>query len=264
MTECTLHPRKQVLFAALSVADFALTWWLIERSEARAYEANPIAGWWLAQFGWIGLACFKLAVVCLILGLASLISRFRPLTAGRVLRLGCACLAAVVLYSVALGGRACWASEETTACHNAELEATNREVLDYHRARDSMRTLLAQLEREILAERHTLPQAAAQLQEHQGTDPDRLRTLELNYPDVPLEQRFACWIITRLMAPRAKDSVATRLLAGRLEGEFRSGYGVPTPPSLHRQTGKIFPLPGEPTEEVWPASQDGGELAQLP
>ncbi len=95
---------KQSLFALLSLADLALTWWLLEQSDGQVYEANPLAGWLLAHAGWGGLACFKAAIVLLVLGLAALISRRRPAAADRVLNFACAAMSLVVLYSTALCG----------------------------------------------------------------------------------------------------------------------------------------------------------------
>jgi hypothetical protein len=93
------HPRKLALFAALSLADLALTWLLLERSGGRAYESNPVAAWWLLSFGWAGLAGFKFAVAGVVAGLALVVSRSRPRAGGRVLAFGCSALLAVVLYS---------------------------------------------------------------------------------------------------------------------------------------------------------------------
>src|SRR5262245_36528876 len=96
------HPGKQLLFILLSLADLALTGWLLGRPGAEVYEANPVARWWLAHYGWPGFAGFKAAVVGLVIALSAVIARSRPRAAGRVLGLGCAGLAAVVLYSAAL------------------------------------------------------------------------------------------------------------------------------------------------------------------
>jgi hypothetical protein len=93
------HPRKLALFAALCLADLALTWHLLHRPGAGAYESNPVAAWWLARFGWAGLAGFKLSLVLLVAALSLVVSRRRPRAAGRVLAFGCSALLAVVLYS---------------------------------------------------------------------------------------------------------------------------------------------------------------------
>jgi hypothetical protein len=99
------HPRKLCLFAALSVADLALTWFLLEQPGGGAYERNPVAAWCLAHFGWAGLAVFKLGSVLLAVGLVLFVARRRRQTAGRVLTFGCAALLAVLLYSGSLVAR---------------------------------------------------------------------------------------------------------------------------------------------------------------
>src|SRR5581483_2787659 len=47
-----------VLCAALSVADWSLTWALIHGSNGEVYESNPVAAWCLKWYGWPGLALF--------------------------------------------------------------------------------------------------------------------------------------------------------------------------------------------------------------
>jgi hypothetical protein len=96
------HPRKQILFALLSLADLTLTCWLLGHSDGQIYEANPVARWWLAQHGAVGLAGFKGAIVLFVLTLTVVISRHKPRAAGRILTFGCVSLVFVVLYSAAL------------------------------------------------------------------------------------------------------------------------------------------------------------------
>ena len=93
------HPKKQILFALLSLADLTLTWWLLGHSDGQVYEVNPVARWWLVRHGAVGLACFKGAVVLLVLTLTAVISRSKPRAAGQVLTFGCVSLVFVVLYS---------------------------------------------------------------------------------------------------------------------------------------------------------------------
>jgi DNA-directed RNA polymerase specialized sigma24 family protein len=96
------YARKQLLFLIVSLADLALTCWLLRHSDGQIYEANPIARWWLVRFGAAGLACFKGAVVLLVLTLADFIARRRPRAAGRILVFGCVSTVLVVVYSAAL------------------------------------------------------------------------------------------------------------------------------------------------------------------
>ena len=96
------YARKQLLFLLLSLADLALTYWLLRQSDRQIYEANPVARWWLAQHGAVGLAGFKGAIVLFVLTLTVVISRHKPRAAGRILTFGCVSLVFVVRYSAAL------------------------------------------------------------------------------------------------------------------------------------------------------------------
>jgi hypothetical protein len=113
-----LHPGKQLLFALLSVTDLFLTWWLLDHSDGEVYESNPVANWWLARHGWLGLVAFKAGGVLLVIGLVAFISRYRPRAGGRILGFACAILALVVLYSAFLwrwvpgAPEAAWAAAE--------------------------------------------------------------------------------------------------------------------------------------------------------
>src|SRR5262249_33959242 len=93
---------KLALFVALSVLDLVLTWYLLRGRPGRFYEGNPVAGWWLASFGWVGLAGFKVAVVLVALGAIAAVARARPRAAGWLLSFACLATAAVVTYSCCL------------------------------------------------------------------------------------------------------------------------------------------------------------------
>jgi hypothetical protein len=54
--------RKLLLFVCLSLADLGLTWHLLAHGEGQVDEGNPLARWWLANCGWPGLTCFKVAL----------------------------------------------------------------------------------------------------------------------------------------------------------------------------------------------------------
>jgi Domain of unknown function (DUF5658) len=115
MRNLMAHPRKQLLFVLLSVADLTLTWWLLRSSYGAFYEANPVACLLLKHFGWLGLAGFKVGLVLLVLTLVVFIARRQPRVAGRLLAFGCMCLALVVSYSVAMHLVTCRAAEELAA-----------------------------------------------------------------------------------------------------------------------------------------------------
>src|SRR5262245_50019627 len=90
------------VFAVLSLADLGLTWFLIRHGGGAVYESNPVAGWWLEQYGWLGLAGFKLGQVVLVAALGLLIARWKPRVGSFVLAMASAAVSCVVLYSVSL------------------------------------------------------------------------------------------------------------------------------------------------------------------
>ncbi|MBX9627184.1 MAG: DUF5658 family protein, partial [Gemmataceae bacterium] len=86
-------------FVFLSLADLALTCWLVSRPGGPVYESNPAAAWALGRFGWAGLAAVKALSVGLALAVLVPVAVRRPRVAERVLGVGCVVLAGVVGYS---------------------------------------------------------------------------------------------------------------------------------------------------------------------
>jgi hypothetical protein len=95
----SFHLGKLGLFILLNVADFGLTWRLLNGSMPEVVESNPVANACLEQHGWAGLALLKLGVVFVVLAVCLVVSRYRPRTSGRLLVFACTVLAFVVLYS---------------------------------------------------------------------------------------------------------------------------------------------------------------------
>ena len=84
MNTFTTHPRKLILFTALSLADLVLTCILLRRGGGRVYEGNPVADWWLDAWGWTGLVAFKVLAIVLATVLTAAISRrcMKPFSIG--------------------------------------------------------------------------------------------------------------------------------------------------------------------------------------
>jgi hypothetical protein len=89
-------------FVLLSLADLYLTWRLIHQDGGRLLESNPVAGWWLATYGWAGMAAFKGGIVVLVGVLAGVIARRRPRAGELMLVYSCGAQSAVVVYSLFL------------------------------------------------------------------------------------------------------------------------------------------------------------------
>ena len=93
-------------YVALSVADFALTYALLQLSDGIAYESNPLAAACLDRHGWGGLALFKAALVIVFVGTVGYVATRKKRVAALLAVYGCAMLTSVVLYSQQLIGEA--------------------------------------------------------------------------------------------------------------------------------------------------------------
>jgi hypothetical protein len=150
------------LFTLLNVADLLLTRLLLGQGLATVYEGNPVAAWLLGRHGWVGVACFKLATALLVAGAAAAVFARRPRLGVGVLAFGCATLAGVVVYSVALLGTTrmfrgdICDSEAAAAEREGRLNNDLRTVADC----DALKT---QLTHELIAGRCTIPQAVERL-----------------------------------------------------------------------------------------------------
>jgi uncharacterized membrane protein len=86
-------------FTALSVTDFLQTFALVEASDGRIVEGNPVAAEWLDRWGWTGLAVFKAGAVAVVLGVIYVLARHRPPAGAMVAAIGCLALAVVTTRS---------------------------------------------------------------------------------------------------------------------------------------------------------------------
>ncbi len=221
-----VHSRKMSLFAILSLADLALTCFLLGRPGGGAYEWNPVASWWLVRFGWAGLTGFKLSIILLIAALTLVVSRSRPHVAGRLLTFGCVALLAVVVYSGSLvrGVRAQSAQYEQIQSESRELDRDLTGRIEFS----------AQLERlrdELTAGRCSLAEAVEILAESKYVrNGDWLRVLGTRFPGHTLEERLGtylmyCHFVNALEF--ASDETAQR--ACDLHAQFHSLFGRPAP-----------------------------------
>jgi len=87
------------VFAVLSVTDYVQTYVLVQTTGGRVYESNPVAGAWLARYGWVGLAAFKAGAVAVVVGSVALLAARRPGAGAGVAVTACLALLWVTLYS---------------------------------------------------------------------------------------------------------------------------------------------------------------------
>lgn len=153
MTSLVSH-RKLSLFVLLSLADLALTFLLLEQKAGGAYEWNPLAAWWLARWGWAGLAGFKAAIVLLVLVLTGIVSRHRPRIADRILIFGCATLLVVIIHSGCLMPRV-YSDADYAEAIQAESRHLDRQV----RNSAAHTKLIFELSKDLAARRCSLSEA---------------------------------------------------------------------------------------------------------
>jgi hypothetical protein len=230
------HPWKTGLFALLSLADLMLTWWLLVHSGGGAYEANPIARLCLEHHGWLGLACFKAAVVVLVLVLIAVISRFRPRAAALVLRFGCATMVLVVGYSASLCRATAFASpDEADTVAIRDCEEINRQSADERRQWHEYHLLVDKITKDLSKGHCSVRTAAEQLAS--AKHPKRhlkLQALAYEFPKLSLRARFGAHACRRAIVQLRTDRKAARRLARRLEREFALTYGTSPPCSFER------------------------------
>jgi hypothetical protein len=91
-----------ILCAALSVADWSLTWLLISGSDGAVSEGNPVAAWFLTRFGWPGLALFKAGCTGTFAAAVAVLVRYRPRTGVQLVTAALIALTLVNSYSLGL------------------------------------------------------------------------------------------------------------------------------------------------------------------
>jgi hypothetical protein len=219
------HPCKLSLFVALSLADMALTLFLLGRQGGGAYEWNPVASWWLARFGGAGLAGFKLGTVLLVAALTLAVSRRRPRAAGRLLSFGCAALLAVIAHSARL------APGVHDEANQAERIETRAQRLEQERVRETTFTkLVHELGNDLVFRRRSLAEAVDVLSAtEKARDPEWLRRAALLYPGLTGREQLG----VRLIAEAALSATGGTHGSGRvyreLNAQFRSCFGRPAP-----------------------------------
>lgn len=100
------HESETSWYLLLSIGDFVLSYLLFSGGTGRgegAFEANPVAAWFLNHYGLIkGLLAFKIAMVIFVCLIVQLISLKRPTLGRLLLWLAIATTLYVVIYSLRL------------------------------------------------------------------------------------------------------------------------------------------------------------------
>jgi hypothetical protein len=210
------------------VADLCLTWHLLSHADGQVYEGNPLARWWLDNYGWVGLAVFKLGLALFVIVVTLVIARQRPRAAGRVLMVSCGILAVVVLYSGFLAGAV--AACSPSGGLDPELAATIKQGRHLDRQlqqAEAYHQLLERLGADVIAGRLSLPEATAELgASGQGRNPNWLRYLGRLYPDRSEQARLAANLVYFALETLQEANSVDEESARRLTADYRACYGV--------------------------------------
>jgi hypothetical protein len=227
-------PSPRILFVLLSVADLGLTWWLLTRAGDSVYESNPLAAWWLANAGWLGLAAFKVGLVLLVLGLVALLGRLRPRAGSSVLGFGCAILALVVCYSSVLAFQV--DARESAALLESEraMEEANITSREATRQQLAFSLFREQLGEEVLAGHYTLEQACNRLATSERLkDTAWLHALP-GFQNCSTKECLARQLLAviRVVSRESKNPEAARQAFQRATAEFETLFGHQPPEEI--------------------------------
>ena len=218
-----IHPGKLTIFALLSVADLFMTWQLVQASDGKVYESNPVANAWLTSFGWAGLTVFKVLAMLLVALSAVYVSMYRPRTGGRILIFACAATAFVVGYSCYLS----FGAEPITAAENDTFLVEQKgRLLDKEMVRQkAYQALLTQLGNDLVTHRLTLRQAVDRLaQTDKARSPQWLAMLHRTYPGRSDAECLALHLIGHALLTLNLDPTVRDRLTSQLEAEYQTTY----------------------------------------
>jgi Domain of unknown function (DUF5658) len=102
-----LHLGREITsFTIASLLDFLMTWILLDHQNSerdfKFVESNPVAGYFLGSWGFLGLLGFKFGMVALIAAVCLVIAGRRFDTARRVLQFAALVCSLVVMYGASL------------------------------------------------------------------------------------------------------------------------------------------------------------------
>jgi hypothetical protein len=229
MTPTHPYRRKVLLFSLLSATDLALTTYLVWGTEGRGSESNPVAGWWLAEFGWIGLALYKAAAVLLAGMILLVLCRLSPRTGGRVLGFSCVILTGVVCYSALLAGLA-HADASRENAETASLAAVNDELDASAQLGVAYRVVLLKASQDLHAGRISLAEAVHRLlQTARGQDPAWIEQLRIASGGETPEECLARTLLRHVAGLCEDNPERCQEVRARLTAEFQACFATPLP-----------------------------------
>jgi hypothetical protein len=220
-TRSTLHGSFLLrLFVLLSLADLALTAWLLSVHPEWVVESNPVAAWWLARFGLAGLAVFKVATVVVVGLICRRLLRSRPVLGHGVLAGACLVVLTVVGYSSYLA--------HDLHGHAQVLDVLEREgqTLDVkHAELQAYHKMVNHLVNDLVANRLTLKEVVNQMsQSDRSHDPVWVNQMKVVYGSDSLEICLAKSLLRRISSDTFGSDPN---VLQRLEEQFTNDFGDP-------------------------------------
>jgi hypothetical protein len=215
------------LFLVVSLADLGLTSWLLSAHPNWVVESNPVANWWLAQFGLMGLVFIKTISVVLLMGVCYWLARLRPRLSRGVLAVGCLTVLGVVGYSVYLVVYLDYNQREFQAIEQQEknLEQKIVELAEYNKS-------VKQVYQDLESDQITLKQAANYLVQtkHAQSDTVWAEQLQATYGSEFLTLNVAQSLIRhfRVVDRSSKNPKMVERLEEQLEVEFAEELKIST------------------------------------
>jgi hypothetical protein len=228
--------RKLLLFVLLSLADLVITCSLIARGGGAIYETNPVANAWLDAYGWKGLALFKAGMVVVIVGIAVLVSVYRPQTSARLLGFACLTTFVVVVYSCYVARAAGVYSGEARADETQALKARLQRLEFDSAIRKAHWQRMMHLCGKLTSGERNLKQVVDELRRGPtGVADAWLALYRSRYPRLSDEQYLGIFLVqqARIINGYRGPAVLARISA-TLEDQFVEAFGVPYPAGTDR------------------------------
>jgi hypothetical protein len=217
--------------------DLALTRFLLGQPGGGAYESNPFASWWLANFGWWGLVLLKVGIVLLMGSMTLAVSRRRPRVAGWVLGFGCTALLGVLVYSGLLVPEVLAQADQTRQREQRSQQLEGKCV-----PLQAYLDMVGKLRKDLVLRRRSLAEAVEMLSTTERVhDSEWQRHTGSRFPGYKGAEVVAALLIEEaVLSPEASSK---DLLHRELEAEFRSCFGRPSPPlprEWHSSTAAVW------------------------
>jgi hypothetical protein len=224
---------KLVAFTLLSACDFIITYLLLSHSKGMVYESNPVANESLQQGGWIGLAAFKAAIVCVVAVIATYLFYRRPRVAHDLLAIACGALVVAVLSGTTIAFTFARARHDETMSILVSGPLPRDPLAD--KRNSEYVHLMDDAGIRLVAKEFNLAQGAEYVRMASlSQGPAWFDSLRQTYPGLTDDRALLAANLVQHTVNSRLGTPSAAVLAEELESDFRRFYGV-TPNFPYRQ-----------------------------